>query len=133
VTEKKGTLIAVSDGGANKLFVGWTEQEQGEVELAMRGGDPIVLNDARILREITVPTQAGLAITIQVVPYSACQGGIRLTISPSHFFWPNEADARKILQLIEGCERDETKARASAAGISTPDGMRIGPGGRMSQ
>ncbi len=111
--------------------MGWTSHNDDEVEHAMRGGDPVVVEDARVLREIAVPTEGGIAITIQVVPYSACQAGIQLTISPSHYFWPNEADSRKILQLIEACEKDEIKARAATAGIISADGMRVKSGGRM--
>ena len=140
IKNEHGTLIAVSDGSTNKLFVGWTKASEEEINCAMMNylpnagaNPPIYLHDARVLRELTVPTPQGIAISIQVVPYSACAAGVDLTLRQTHYFWPKGVDARKILSLIDTCEKDELKARANQAGITTPNGMRVGPDGRMTQ
>ena len=125
------TLVVVSDGGSNKLFVGWTMHDHGEFRQMVANGDIMHIHDARILREVTMPTPKGLSITVQVIPYAACLGSCELEIIVTHYFFPNEADDKKLRELIGSCEQSEVVDRAHRGGIATPDGMRVGSSGRM--
>ena len=129
---KERRLIAVSDGGMNKLFVGWTNLTDKEAFDHMQDGEPFILHDARVMREVNIPTPQGIVLSISVVPYAACREGIELPILATHYFWPEGADLEKLTEMIDKCKEDEVKTRAAAANIVTPDGMRVPghPGGQ---
>lgn len=124
------TLVVVSDGGSNKLFVGWTIWDEDEFKKEAEARELVHIQDARILREVTIPTPQGLSITVQVIPYGACMAGCELKILVTHYFFPNKVDAKKLEELIAACKKSELADRAHRSGLSMARDGRVGPDGR---
>lgn len=136
-------LVVVSDGGANKLFCGYVH-DLDALAKCVEEGELVILQSARHVKEVAIPTPQGIAVSIHISPYSICRTGIDLHIKITHYFVPQGIDQQKLEELIEACKRDELKHRIEEAGLSTDqnvgaaaaaaataDGLRTGPGGRM--
>lgn len=114
---EKGELICVSDG--DKQFVGFLKwPEVDDVRKAVTDRRAITLEEARTIRELTIPRPQGIQVAVQIMPYSICRGGVTLRVLPRNWFFPEGADKQNILKLIEQCRNDETRQRAEAAGIT---------------
>lgn len=127
--------IIISNGVPQREIVGKTDLDDDMLTQAVDEGKLIELTEARYLQSIHLPTPAGIAQSIQVVPIGLNRSHITMKTKVVYFYDPKQEDAgyRELLHQMEVCEKNEVEHRAKDAGIETPGsgGLKTGPSGRL--
>lgn len=135
MSEDNKRWIVISNGVPQREIVGKTDMTDEEVQQAVDKGQVIKLEEARYLQSIHLPTPAGIAQSIQIVPIGLNRSHITLRTKVVYFYDPQQEEAgyKELLHQMEVCEKNEVEHRAKDAGIETPGsgGLKTGPSGRL--
>jgi hypothetical protein len=99
-------------------------------------GRAIELTECRALRTLLLPSpNGGIAQKEMISPIGLARTGIRFTIKPSAYFWPDEDELtqKTFMAALKPVEETEMQHRAEAANVVIPGATRIGPGGKLVQ
>ena len=126
--------IVVSNGIPQREIVGKVCLDDAELREMVDEDCVIMLEEARYLQTMHVPTPQGLAQSIQCVPIGLNRGPITMYTSVTSYYDPQQEEAgyKELLKQIELCEKNEAAHRARDAGIAIPT-IQSRPAGKLVQ
>jgi hypothetical protein len=137
MSENEKRWIVISYGVPQRELAGKTAMTDEELEAAANKNEVVLLEEARILQTMHIPTPQGIAQNIQFVPIGLNRGPIKVRTKVVFFYDPKQEENgyKEFAHQLEVCEKNEVEHRAKDAGIETPrgnlGGMKTGPSGKL--